>query len=410
MTKIGSRPRRLAPRLALLFLSAPPPGHRPPLVARALGSESNKRSASATSSLGHHSSFRTVIPIEPLGRTPHRSPLSYSDPLFFVGSCFSDNVGSLAASAKLPVLRNPFGVQYNGSSMARSLRRIADGESYRLDELGRHPSSGMWYSLDHHSRYNNKDADACLCAINRDLVEARDFLTECRRAYVTLGSAYVFDATSPHLRPLSAVANCHKLAPKMFVRRLQSIEEVRDALVSCHRSLSDLNPDVLVTFTVSPVRHWKDGPINNSRSKAHLLAAVHQAVERINRDCSTGPGSGPADYFPSYEILMDELRDYRFYDTDMLHPSRVAIEYIWERLLDAHFDRVGLDGVAVDDVMKRVKDVERALAHRPFDPEGEPYTMFLSKQLEEIKVLEHDFPSMDFSRELEEVMRRLGGG
>ena len=318
-----------------------------------------------------------------------------------MGSCFSDSMGGRAEATKLgPVLRNPFGVQYNSTSIARALNRITNGEEYRLEELGRHPSLGVAFSLDHHSRYNCEDERECLRRINTDLRVAEQSLIGCAQAYITLGSAYVFDSvgTIPEVAclPVQAVANCHKLSPSLFERRLQSIDEIKQDLLSCSESLMRSNPTIRVTFTVSPVRHWKDGPVQNGRSKAHLLSAVHAAVESL---CLDGI---PAEYFPSYDIMIDELRDYRFYETDMLHPSGVACDYIWERLLDSHFDRK-----AIGPIMKRVGAILRAAAHRPFQPQSKQHLSFVARQIKAIKGLEQEFPWMNFKKEISQLTKGL---
>ena len=218
-------------------------------------------------------------------------------------------------------------------------------------------------------------------------MEGRQALLQAHDVFITLGTAYAFVHKSDQEGSGRIVANCHKLPGNQFTRRLLTVDDISQGLIDVLSKLKAVNPKVSITFTVSPVRHWKDGPIENSRSKSHLLVAVHQILETL--------GTAWTSYFPAYELMMDDLRDYRFYDVDMLHPSPQAVDYIWSRLLEAKFD----NSPQALSFMSQIDGLKRALAHRPFDAESPAHQSFLRQQLELIDNLESSRPYLDFREE-----------
>lgn len=261
--------------------------------------------------------FRTRVEISAPGYN-----ISHCDKILMLGSCFSENVGERLARMMFDVDINPFGTLYNPESISVALGRLMDGALFSESELFQ--SNGMWHSFSHHSRFSSADKEKALRLINGRFSEAASALRQIKHLVVTFGSAWVFRLAETG----KTVANCHKLPASCFHRRLLNVEEIFASWETTVKRLVSLNPSVRILFTVSPIRHLADGLHGNRISKSTLLLAV----ERIVASCPQH-----ACYFPSYEIVLDELRDYRFYAADMLHPSEVAVDYIMERFSDTFF-------------------------------------------------------------------------
>ena len=309
----------------------------------------------------------------------------HSAKMMLFGSCFVENIGNLLAENKFRCDVNPFGVLYNPMSIATALRQILEGRVYREEDL--FAAHGMWHSWMHHSDFSADSPEECLSRINSRLEKASRELMQADWLVMTWGTAYVY------LREENGevVGNCHKMPDKTFRRLRQNaetfVEECRSVLEKCREA----NPELKVLITVSPIRHAKDGMHDNQLSKATLLLAADEL-------CRTCPGCY---YFPSYEILMDELRDYRFYADDMLHPSQMAVEYIWECFGRCYFSK------ETQAVMKEWGEVKKALEHRPFNPESEAYRRFLSQIVLKIVRLKEKFPYLEVQKEMELCEYRL---
>lgn len=316
--------------------------------------------------------FRTVIDI-PKGE----KELGYDSKIMFMGSCFSENVGSRLAYYKLPVDVNPFGIVYNPVSVANSIRMLIDGKEFQEDDLNF--SHDQWFSFFHHSRFSNSNLEECLQNINDRVTFSTQYLKEADFLFVTFGSSWVYELISQG----AIVSNCHKLPAREFNRYRLEVDEIVKLYKELLVSLFVFNPKLQVVFTVSPIRHWKDGAHGNQLSKATLLLAVEQLAELFDR----------VSYFPSYEIVMDELRDYRFYQEDMLHISDAAVNYIWQRFKDVYL------ASGAHRVMGEVEKVVRAAAHRPFNIQSEEHQKFLRKYLQILNNLERNHPLMDFEKE-----------
>jgi hypothetical protein len=258
--------------------------------------------------------FRTEIK---LGDAPFE--INYQHQLMLVGSCFSDNIGDKLKEMKMKVLSNPFGISFNPYSIAQSISRII--QNVRYSDLEIH--NDLYFSFDHHSSFSSSSKSEALERINSSLASAHEKLREADFLFITFGSAWVYR----HISQNKLVANCHKIPNKEFSKELLSIENTTELLQKLIVELKSFNPKLKVVFTVSPVRHLKDGFIENQRSKSILLEAVHRIVE-ANSNCT---------YFPSYEIVMDDLRDYRFFKKDMLHLNDVGVDYVWEKFCDYYF-------------------------------------------------------------------------
>ncbi|CAN0466964.1 unnamed protein product [Ectocarpus sp. 12 AP-2014] len=339
-------------------------------------------------------SFRTEVHIP---TWPQHSQLGYADSFFLLGSCFSDNIGTRLSNAKLQTSINPsHGLLFSPLSAAAALDRMVSGVPYEEDAEGMlvfSEGKGLWSSLEHHSCFSSTSRKECLRGLNAALAKGREDLLSASCIFITLGTAWVFR----HRESGKDVANCHKLPGYNFDRRIVSVDEIAQAL---HRSLSNMlraNPNARVLLTVSPVRHWRDGAVENSRSKAHLLAGAHAAIDSL-RAAGVGEGEGDGgpgrvDYFPSYEIVNDDLRDYRFFESDMIHPSGVAVDYIWDKLTGAMFS---------DDAMRTMHEVQKVVQgteHRPFNPKSDAHQNFLRKQLLKVDNLERRYPGLKLDDE-----------
>lgn len=254
--------------------------------------------------------------------------------VLLVGSCFADEVGQKMVRGGLHAMVNPFGTLYNPASIAASLLRSISEREYGDDavELVRGESDGVWHSWMHHSRFSSAEKDELLARMNGTMHEVAEFLREADVLVVTLGTAIVYRLRESGM----LVANCHKQSDGMFERSCMTAYDIVDQWRMLLQLLESVNPRLRVIFTVSPIRHRRDGFHANQVSKGVLLQAV-DALVGVSAACS---------YFPAYEIMMDELRDYRFYAADMVHPSDVAVEYIWERFQYTYFNNKTKDAVA----------------------------------------------------------------
>lgn len=303
----------------------------------------------------------------------HRSTIT------MIGSCFAENMGSLLSGVKMNTLVNPFGILFNPFSIMNALERMLNERPYTENELVL--SGDHWVSLDHHGRFNSQNKSATLDAINEELALGREKLLQSNIVFITLGSAWVYE----HKEQQRIVANCHKIPNKEFSKRLLTQQEVHLILRHIPEFFKAKKLNASIVFTVSPVRHWKDGAIENQRSKAQLTSAVHSVVDEFE-SCH---------YFPAYELMMDDLRDYRFYATDMLHPSPQAIEYVWQKFQTSFFS----DETRI--ICKEISAVIQAASHRPIDPESNSFQRFLKKQLEIIEQLERAYPQLSLTEERE---------
>ena len=254
--------------------------------------------------------FRTKIqiPISPFF-------INHSDRILMLGSCFTENIGHRLSYFGFNVHCNPFGILYNPISIFNVIKRIAHEEYFTENDLYRHQD--LFVSFEHHGKFSNTQVNVVLDAINNEIKLARQQLKGAKWLILTLGSSSVYR----HIKQDKIVANCHKIPNIEFEKNVLTI----DAIKSAFNSIQHLVKDINIVFTVSPVRHWRDGAIENLRSKSILIECIHQLISE-NRNCF---------YFPSYEIMMDELRDYRFYAEDMLHPNEIAIKYIWKQFSSA---------------------------------------------------------------------------
>ena len=275
----------------------------------------------------------------------------------------------------MPVAINPFGVVYNPMSVIDTLETIEKGTEIDAGGLTKH--NDLWFSFSHHGSFASPDRMEALAHINESIVTGQRALQNADYLILTLGTAWVYEGVETG----EIVNNCHKLPARDFRRRRLSVDEIVDGFVRQFSKQVYTNKKIILT--VSPIRHLKDGLTENQLSKATLLVAVHRLVEQFEN----------VHYFPSYEILMDDLRDYRFYERDMVHPSPVAVDYIWEQFSDAI---IGKDS---QKLFKRIEKINNARAHRPFNQDTAQHQAFKNAMLAEIIELRGQYPALDFSEE-----------
>ncbi len=304
------------------------------------------------------------------------SAVTWETPVMFLGSCFANEIGYRMAAGKLPVITNPHGTLFNPFSVAGALDRFISGHIYTEKDIYTHQN--RYLSLDHHTAFSSYEMDVLLGRLNEVSREASSFIRKASFLFVTFGTSYIYTLRESGV----IVANCHKLPSSLFVRRQASWLEIAARWKDTLDRLAVANPSLKVWFTVSPVRHLSDGAHANQLSKAHLLLA---AEELLSHPSVEG-------YFPAYEIFMDELRDYRYYASDMVHPSETAIDYIWEKFssifIPAHTLRLWNEAARIT----------KATAHRVAS--GNPETAaFANSMLNKISDLKNRAPFIDLDKE-----------
>jgi GSCFA family. len=325
--------------------------------------------------------FKTTIKIE-----KPSFQFSHTESILLMGSCFAENIGQELSKRFFSVDINPFGTLYNPSSIAKSLWILIEEKLFDERELFEH--EGLFHSFMHHSRFSSVSAKESLSAINSRLAVSSQQIKTMERLILTFGTAWVYRLGSTK----EVVANCHKLPEKIFTRSRLSVDEITDEWRDLLISLWKINPKLKVLFTVSPIRHWKDGANGNQLSKATLLLA-------IDKLCKSFPEQ--TEYFPSYEIMIDELRDYRFYASDMLHPSPMAIEYIWERFSESFIRKETIN------ILKDLSEVQKAVDHRPFNPNSGQYKKFLLNTINKAELINNNIQSAVLTDTINELRGRV---
>ncbi|WP_303208706.1 GSCFA domain-containing protein [Bacteroides oleiciplenus] len=310
--------------------------------------------------------------------------LTQSDELLLMGSCFATNMGALLADAKFRPDINPFGVLYNPLSVSVALREVAAGRIYTEEDLFFFRE--CWHSPMHHGDFSSPSAEEALQRINTRLQAAHARIHQLECLLLTFGTSWVYEQTG-HI-----VANCHKQPESVFTRRQLSVQEIVSDYTSLFSGLIARNPKLKVIFTVSPIRHVRDGMHANQLSKAILLLAIDQLQAAFPEHVF---------YFPAYELLLDELRDYRFYADDMVHPSPQAVRYVWEKFVQTCLSEDALE------IMQESENINKALSHKPFHPESDEYKRFLGQIVLKIDRLNKKYPYLDFQNEKEICHIRL---
>jgi hypothetical protein len=303
--------------------------------------------------------------------------LSHEDKIINFGSCFSENIGQKLQENKLDVCINPFGILFNPISVCKAINQCAENIKYTESDLN--SNNEIQFSFNHHSRFSFLDKQEALKQISEGIEKGNSYLNNANVVIITLGTAWAYKLKETN----EVVANCYKIPQNQFSKELLSVNEIVEALNESISNIKSINPAANIITTISPVRHWKDGVVENQQSKATLHLALKE-VNESNEYCH---------YFPSYEIMMDELRDYRFYAKDMLHPSEVAIEYIWEKFGDSFFTK------ETKELNFRISQIKQGLSHKPFNSESENHKKFKKKLLSKIQEIELEFPYLNLSAE-----------
>lgn len=294
---------------------------------------------------------------------PSPKKIAYNDKILLLGSCFADNIGTKFGEYYFQTIVNPYGTLYNPASIAKAISGIGNGVS----DIGIVEHNGLWHSLSHHGSFSRADKENLVRACEQSRVQLREALQRASIMIITFGTAWVYEYED------KVVANCHKLPANWFVRRRMTVDEI----VEIWQPILAAMPDKHWIFTVSPIRHVKDGLHENQISKAILL----QAVDRLTAKQLDSPIGGLS-YFPSYEIMLDELRDYRFYAEDMVHPSAVAVDYIWQRFVDTYMT------ADTQNEMRTLHQLWRDRHHRflhPDSPDAQQFAAHIKTRLQQLQ-------------------------
>ena len=317
--------------------------------------------------------YRTVLKLQP-------APFSvgHSNQIMLAGSCFTGHIGERLAAFKFPVLTNPFGIVYNPASIARCFGRLF-AENQFFSEHDIFENAGLWHSWEHHGIYSKPGKDETLAGMNAAYAASVAFLKKTNRLLLTFGTADVFELQSTG----QIVANNHKMPAAIFRERRLLVVEIVESTVGILQKIKSRNTDLQVVLTVSPVRHLRGGAVANQRSKATLVLACEAICRQLPF----------VHYFPAYELLLDDLRDYRFYAADMVHPSDVAVQYIWDFFAGTFFSE------ETKRLNERIGKIASAAKHRPFNPDTAEHRAFAKAQLEAIENLKKEWPGLDFGKE-----------
>lgn len=305
--------------------------------------------------------------------------ITYNDAVMLTGSCFTEHIGNYLMNVKFNVLQNPNGILFDPISVCNSLISYIEKKKYSENDL--FYLNEAWHSWQHHSRFSGMNKEKVLQQINASQKEAHRFLKDAKWLIITLGSSFSYRLVKDN----SPVANCHKAPAQTFIKHLCTIEEIVAALDITIFRLFQFNPDLRILFTISPVRHLRDGVVDNNRSKARLIEAVHHLVNKFDK----------LYYFPAYELVVDVLRDYRFYDIDLAHPNYAATSFVLENFTEKCMDK------ETQEWAEKFKKLSIAKNHRPFNPQSEQHKKFMHTCHQQAMEYSKAFPHLDFSEEVQ---------
>src|SRR5258705_4406466 len=317
-------------------------------------------------------------------RKPYRQ-INYRDKTLLIGSCFTEHIGDSLEELKFSVLQNPNGILFDPDSVCRSLGSYIDNKKY--SETDFFQLNDVWHSWEYHSRFSNVDVKEAVRIVNESQQKAHGFLKEAKWLIISLGSSFSYHLTSqPSLhkwRGEEPVANCHRAPAQWFNKHLMDIDEIISVFENCLQKLFASNPGLNIIFTVSPVRHIRDGVVDNNRSKSRLIEAVHHLTGKYDK----------AHFFPAYELVIDLLRDYRFYDADLVHPNYMATEFVLEKFEEAFIDEESKQ------IIKEITPIVIARKHKAFQPATQGHQQFLQAHLEKAKTLQKKYSFLDLEEE-----------
>jgi lysophospholipase L1-like esterase len=316
--------------------------------------------------------FRTQILL-----SKSKNPIDYNSKMLSFGSCFAENMADKFDYFKFQNETNPFGIIFNSVSIEKVIERTIKEEWFTEKDVFFH--NERWHSFEVHSDLSNSDRQELLETLNKAISETNKQLKEATHIIITYGTSWIYR----NLESEEIVANCHKVPQKQFSKELLPVDVIQKSIQNTIDLIQTINPNLNFIFTISPVRHIKDGFAENQLSKSHLFAGLHSNLKsKIN--------NLKLEYFPSYEIMMDELRDYRFYTEDMLHPNQVAIDYIWHKFSE---NFISEDSISL---MQEIDEIQKSLRHRSFNPESEQHQKFLAKLQQKINALSERCPGIKF--------------
>lgn len=301
--------------------------------------------------------------------------MDHSSRVFLTGSCFVENIGNKLDYYKLQNLQNPFGILYHPMAIENFISKAISGYTYTAEDVFFH--NERWHCFDAHSILSNPERATLIDDLNKNSQRSREYLQNTTHVIITFGTAWFYRRSGSG----DPVANCHKLPQKNFTKEIMGVGQINTGLKSIVSAIRGVNPHTQIIFTISPVRHLKDGMVQNQRSKSHLISALHEFLAGDVENAS---------YFPSYEIMMDDLRDYRFYGKDMVHPNSTAIDYIWENFVESWFSP------EANLVLKQVEMIQKGLSHRPFNAHSESHKAFTASLEQKIKELQKKHPHLVF--------------
>lgn len=321
--------------------------------------------------------FSTKITIQ-----KSRNPIQYSSKIVSLGSCFAENMSEKFEYFKFKNSVNPFGIIFNPVSIENLLFRIVNDQKFTADDLFFH--NECWHCFEVHSVLNNIQKNELLIHLNQILADSKIQIQQATHCIITYGTSWVYKNKISN----AVVANCHKVPQNQFDKEILSVETIEKSILNSIELIAKINPNCHFIFTISPVRHLKDGFVENQRSKAYLITAIHRvlsdSIPKLKlENCSLN-------YFPAYEIIMDELRDYRFYNDDMMHPSKLAINYIWEQFAQSS---IHIDSLAI---MDEIDVIQKSLLHKPFNSQSEIFEKFKENLQIKITQIQEKLPEIKF--------------
>jgi hypothetical protein len=310
-----------------------------------------------------------------LEATKSATAIHYQDKIMLMGSCFTENIGTKLHRHLFEVKENPHGILFNPMSVMVALQDYMDNKQYSTKDL--FELNDLFNSWHHHTRFSDITASATIDKINNDISDAHAYLKVADKLLITLGSAWMYRLTEA--APSSAglvVANNHKAPAQWFEKKLMDPIELAVQLQKIVAAVQAFNNKIHIIFTISPVRHLREGLIENNRSKSVLIYAVHDVIAKLNA----------VDYFPAYEYVVDDLRDYRFYAEDLVHPNYAATNYVWDKLVSTYFTE------DTQLIMGEVAELQLAKQHKPFNKASIAHQAFLQKSLLKTQVLQSKYP------------------
>lgn len=315
---------------------------------------------------------------------PFSIKMQYTDKLLLVGSCFTEQIGKKLAAHKFDVLENPNGILFNPISIAKAVMSYANAKMFTEEELFYY--NELWASREHHTQFSDMEKAIVLKGINKSQQQAIDFIKNASWILLTLGSAFVYEwkdiAATDNYE--NVAANCHKIPTDKFNRRLTESEEIKMVLQKMEVAVRAINPSVKFIYTISPVRHLREGFIENNRSKASLIQAVHSLTNDSN-----------VFYFPAYELVIDDLRDYRFFAEDLVHPNYAATNYVWEKFVPTVIDE------ASQQLMVEINEINAAKNHKPFNENSAVHKAFKLKYLTKTMLMQQKYEYMNLTGEIQ---------